>query len=98
MTSILRTLGLSAWVGCALVLAYQAIVWVLSASWPTPTLLDVFSGVFGLDLTSIINNLPLDIAARAIYLLITTELAIAMWWLGAFFFVLTFVCTLIFKK
>lgn len=98
MHALFRTLGLGSWIGCILTLAFQAVSWVLSASWPSVTLLDVARRIFGFDLASMINSLPLELGVKTTYILITTELSIAFWWAGIFFFALSFFTKVLFGK
>lgn len=98
MHALLRILGITAWCLCVLVLVYQAGSWIITASWPTLTLMDVSTDLFGLDLLSIIKSLPIQTAFKTIYILLTTDLSIAMWWAGVFFFGLSFVSKVIFDK
>lgn len=98
MYKVLRTLGLTVWVGCILCLAYQCMTWVFTASWPGLTLIGVFYDLLGLDLASLINSLPFEVAIKTTYLLATTELAIALWWMGAILFASAFATKIIFGK
>tara|TARA_B100000683_G_scaffold277306_1_gene335089 strand:- start:2038 stop:2364 length:327 start_codon:yes stop_codon:yes gene_type:complete len=86
MLATLRTLGIGAWLACILTLVYQGLSWALNASWPSLTLMSVSNNLLGFDLLSILQNLPVDLAVKTIYILSTTELSIALWWLGVFFF------------
>ena len=98
MHAFLRTFGIAAWIGCILILVYQAASWVLHAAWPSLTLLDTAYEILGLDLASLIKSLPLEFAVKASYILITTELSIALWWTGIFFFGLAFTSKVVFGK
>lgn len=98
MTPLLRTLGFLFWIGCILVLAYQACYWVINATWPSITLLDGTQNLLGIDLAALIQNLPLEYAMKASYFFITTELSIAFWWIGVFFFGTFFAKKIIFGK
>lgn len=89
MATALRALGIVSWIGCIVALIYQGVTWVFTASWPSLTLLDVAYTMFGIDLASAIQSLPLNLAIKTTYLLITTELTLALWWAGVFFFALT---------
>lgn len=86
MLATMRTLGISAWLACIFTLVYQCLSWALNASWPSLTLMSVSNKFFGLDMLSILKNLPVDIAVKSIYVLATTELSIALWWFGVFCF------------
>ncbi|WP_319467215.1 potassium:proton antiporter [uncultured Pseudodesulfovibrio sp.] len=97
MHTLFKSSGLISWIACLLTLAYQGISWVLTASWPTITMMDTLSRI-GIDLTSLIQSLPLEYAVKAAYVLSTTELAIALWWLGATFFALALVNKVVFKN
>lgn len=95
---MLKTFGILAWGGCLLTLAYQGIHWVIYKNWPSITLMDVLHGLFGFDLLSLLRNLPLDVAAKAIFVTFTTELTLFLWWAGVVLFVLMFILGLIRKK
>ncbi len=82
MDSMLKNIGILAWVGCLITLAYQSVSWVIFKAWPSVTLLDVLHSLFGIDLLSFVNALPLDIAAKAVYVCFTTQLTLFFWWLG----------------
>ena len=94
---MLKSFGILAWGACLLTLAWQGITWILQGSWTSITLMDVLRRVFGLDLLDAVMNLPLDVAAKGVYVAMTTELAIFLWWLGVAFFALMFVLGL-FRK
>ena len=94
---MLKSFGILAWGACLLTLAWQGITFVLKGSWTSVTLMDVLGRVFGLDLLDAVIELPLDVAAKAVYMAMTTELAIFLWWLGAALFALMFVLGL-FRK
>jgi len=98
MHALFRTLGLCAWGACILVLTYQALMWVISASWPTMTLMDVTSDLLGVDLVTLVKSLPIEFALKTTYLLVTIELSIALWWMGVCFFGLTFISKVVFGK
>ncbi len=98
MTPFLRALGFFSWLGCIFVLIYQMGYWVLKASWPTLTLLDGTQNILGIDLAALIQNLPLEYGFKASYLFITTELSVALWWMGVFFFGATLINKIIFGK
>ncbi|MGL1862130.1 MAG: potassium:proton antiporter [Pseudodesulfovibrio sp.] len=95
---ILRALGIGSWIACILVLAYQSLNWVLNASWPALTMMDASQALLGIDLVSLINSLPFEFAIKTTYILVTTELSIALWWIGVVFFGLTFVSKIMFSK
>lgn len=95
---MLKSLGLIAWAACLLTLVYQSLVWAFSASWPSLTLMSVSNSLLGIDMVSLADTLPLDLAVKASYLLFTTELAVALWWTGVFFFAATLVSKLLFKR
>lgn len=88
---MLKTLGIIAWTGCLLVLAYQAVSWVIFAAWPSLTLMDMLASVFGIDSLSLAETLPFDIAFKAAYVCFTTQLNLFLWWTGVTFFGLAFV-------
>ncbi|WP_272701281.1 potassium:proton antiporter [Desulfovibrio sp. Fe33] len=95
---MLKTLGILAWGGCLLTLAWQGIAWAVTGSRPSLTLMNVLGGLFGLDLPALALRLPLDIAAKAAYVLATTELALFLWWAGAAIFGLMFALGLLRRK
>ena len=94
---MLKTLGIIAWSCCLLVLGYQGVYWILYASWPSVTLLDATQKL-GIDLISIGQSLPLEMAAKSAYLCFTTELSIFFWWTGITLFSLVFVSKMFLKK
>lgn len=96
--SMLKTLGILAWGGCLLTLAWQGATWAVTGAWPSITLMDVFGKLFGLDLLTLARQLPLDIAAKAAYVLFTTELSLFLWWAGVAMFVLMFVLGLLGRR
>lgn len=87
---MLKTLGILAWGGCLLTLIWQGAVWAVTGTRPVLTLMDVLSKLFGLDMLTLASEFPLDIAAKAAYVLVTTELALFLWWAGAALFGLMF--------
>lgn len=89
MPALLRLLGIAAWIGCVLTLIYQALTWVFTASWPSVTLSKVIDLIPGVDLLTPTKQLPLEYAMKVTYMLLTTELSIALWWTGAALFGLT---------
>jgi hypothetical protein len=95
---MLKTLGILAWGGCLLTLAWQGAAWAVTGSWSSITLMDVFGKLFGLDLLTLARQLPLDIAAKAAYLLFTTGLPLFLWWAGVAMFGLMFVRGLLGRK
>lgn len=98
MLRIMRSLGIAAWVGCILTLAYQSLTWVFTASWPSLTLMDAAYTLFGFDLASLVQKLPMNLAVKITYLLITTQLTLGLWWLGIFFFGLALIFKVILDK
>lgn len=98
MQIMLKTIGIAAWVCCLLVLAYQAISWVLFAAWPSVTLMDALHAITNVDFLSFIESLPFDMAIKATYVCFTTQLSLFLWWAGAFSFALTFAAKIILKK
>jgi hypothetical protein len=95
--TIFTTLGVLAWSACILVLGYQAAMWAATAAWPSVTLMDI-SGRLNIDLLTLIRSLPLEFALKSLYVLATTELALALWWTGVAFFALTFINKVIFGR
>ncbi|MBI9079135.1 MAG: potassium:proton antiporter [Pseudodesulfovibrio sp.] len=95
---MLKSLGIIAWIGCLLVLAYQGISWILFACWPSLTLMDASHALFGIDYTSFVQSLPLDLAVKTAYLCFSTELSIFLWWTGTAFFALVFLNKILVRK
>lgn len=95
---MLKSLGILAWGGCLLTLAFQGLSWVVTGSWPTITLMSILSRFFGLDLLDVGSSLPLDLAAKAAYVLTTTELSLFLWWTGTALFCLMFALALFVRK
>ena len=91
---MLKSLGFLSWIGCLLVVAFQAAAWVLSGSWPSLSLFSVLRTLFGLDLISVADTLPLEAAAKLLYVALTTELSLFLWWTGVAMFGLFFVIRL----
>jgi len=96
--AFLRAMGVAAWIGCVLTLIYQGLTWVFTTSWSSLTLMDVSSNLLGIDLTSLLQSLPIDYAVKATYVLVTTELSIGLWWAGAAFFLSALVSKVVFGK
>jgi hypothetical protein len=92
-----KTLGIITWSACILVLGYQSVTWVVTASWPSVTLMDTGARL-GLDLLTLARSLPLEFAIKGAYVLVTTELSVALWWVGAAFFALAFLHAMLFGK
>ena len=95
MLASLRILGIVAWIGCLLSLAYQSLTWIVTATWPTMSLLSIFYDLLGMDLAAVIRSLPLDIGVKTLYVLATTELVITLWWAGVVLFILAVLSKLI---
>ncbi|BCS87426.1 potassium:proton antiporter [Pseudodesulfovibrio sediminis] len=91
-------MGFISWIGCLLVLGYQAGSWVLFKAWPSITLLDLLQIVFGIDLLSLIQHFSLEVAFKAAYVCFTTELVLFLWWLGVVMFALMIATQILFKK
>lgn len=98
MHRMLKSLGILTWGGCLLTLAWQGVTWAVTGSWPSLTLMDVFGRLFGLDLLTLARSLPLDIAAKAAYVLFTTQLTLFLWWTGVALFGLMFASGLLRRK
>ncbi len=94
---MLKNIGIIAWAGCLMVLAYQGIYWMLYASWPSITLFDAYRTI-GFDTVSLIQSMPLEMATKIVYLCFTTELPIFLWCIGAFFFAFEFAIQIFTKK
>lgn len=88
MLKTLRTFGILCWTGCLVTLMYQAATWLLTASWPRLTLLEIIYDLVGWNGATSFRSLPLEYALKALYVLTTTELSLALWWLGVASFVL----------
>lgn len=93
MLKALRTAGLLAWTSCILTLVYQSINWALTASWPSLSVLSVIYEVFGWNMTTPIQALSFEYMIKVLYVLTTTELALALWWLG----VICFGCAMLWR-
>ena len=91
---MLKSLGFLCWISCLLTLAYQAVYWVLFKSWPALDMFTVLRNIFGLDLVSVAEALPLDTVAKLLYVALTTELSLFLWWSGTAFFILLLVTRL----
>jgi len=98
MNFMLKNIGILAWIGCLTTLAYQGVSWVIFKAWPSVTLLDVLHSWFGIDLLSFISNLPMDVAAKAVYVCFTTQLSLFFWWIGAAFFITQFLAQVFIRK
>ncbi|QJB57969.1 potassium:proton antiporter [Pseudodesulfovibrio sp. zrk46] len=98
MHKFLRGMGMIAWVGCVLTLIYQGLVWGVTASWTNLSLMDVSSTLLGIDLATLIQEMPIDYAVKATYVLITTDLAIGLWWAGIAFFAMAVISKVVFNK
>jgi len=92
-----KYLGILAWVGCLLTLGYQAATWVVTATWPQVTLMNAVNRI-GIDLTSFVSTVPVDVLLKAAYVLLTTELSLALWWIGLAFFLLAMAQRIILGK
>ncbi|EGB13898.1 hypothetical protein DND132_0683 [Pseudodesulfovibrio mercurii] len=95
---MLKTLGMIAWIGCLMTLAWQGAAWAVTGSWPSITLMTVLGKLLGMDLLTLAGNLPLDVAAKAAYVLVTTEVAVFLWWSGVALFGLMFALGLLGRK
>lgn len=84
MLKSLRTLGITFWTACLLTISFQAATWLVTASWPSLTLLRVF----GWDTATSARSISFEYMLKALYVFATTELALAFWWLGVACFVL----------
>lgn len=94
---MLKNFGIASWIGCILVIAFQAATWVFTASWPSITLMDALNRL-GINSTDFIETLPLEFTIKAAYVLFTTQLSVAFWWIGASLFILAFASKILFKK
>lgn len=98
MTSALKSLGILFWASCLLTLLYQSATWIVTASWPSLSLMGVSTELMGLDVASAIASLPLDMAVKTAYILFTTELAVALWWAGLLCFAATMTIKILFHR
>jgi len=94
---MLKTLGIITWILCLFVLGYQTISWILFASWPSVTIMDASQQFLGIDISSLVQSLPFELAVKTAYLCLTTELSIFLWWTGITFFGLTFINSILKK-
>ena len=92
-----RFLGMIAWGLCLVTLGGQAVHWLIHGSWPTLTAARTLHAVFGLDALLLLAELPFQTGLKLFYLLMTMELAAALWWLGAAFFGVAFLHRLFFR-
>jgi len=92
-----KTLGIIFWSGCLLTLGFQAVTWVFTASWPSITLLDTVTRI-GIDLTDFISTVPTEILLKGTYVLLTTQLSLGLWWIGAACFALAMAQHILLKK
>ena len=82
---MLLFLCMFSWSVCLLVLAYQGLIRLLQGSWSTLTLFDVTSRFLSLDILDLGQHLPFEWGLKLAYVLMTTELSLALWWVGVFF-------------
>lgn len=94
---MLKSLGFLSWTACLLTLAYQSASWFLSGRWPGLDMFTVLRTLFGLDLLSVVEAVSLETAAKALYVALTTELALFLWWLGVAMFCLMFLSQMLRK-
>ena len=92
-----KILGILFWAGCLLTLAFQAAAWVLTASWPSVSLMDA-AGRLGLDVTDLFNTVPTEILLKGTYVLLTTQLSVGLWWAGTACFCLALAQHILLKK
>ncbi len=93
-----KFLGIIAWAGCLLVLAYQGLLWLINGVWTSITAFDLLHAVFGLNMLSFMETLPLEMGAKLLYVALTSELTICLWWLGVAFFALALLSGILLKK
>ena len=94
---MLKNLAIASWIGCILVIAFQAATWFFTASWPSITLIDGLTRL-GWDPFDNIDTLPVDLTMKAAYVLLTTQLSVALWWLGAGLIGLAVAVRILFRK
>ena len=94
---MLKNLGIAAWIGCIMVIAFQAATWFFTASWPSVTLMDGLTRL-GWNPFGYVDTLPVDLTMKALYVLLTTQLSVALWWLGAGLIVLAVAVRILFRK
>lgn len=85
------------WTSCLLVLAYQAIIWIIYGTWDSLYLTDILTRFWSLDLLEPISVLPLEWSLKLSYILMNAELALSFWWVGVFFCLTAFLSRLIRK-
>ena len=83
---MLKSLGFLSWAGCLLTLAYQSVSWFLFNTWPTLDMLSTLHKLFGLDLLSVAEALPPGAVVKLLYVAMTTELSLFLWWTGVIMF------------
>ncbi len=86
MHTLLKTLGIVTWTGCVITLLYQSVVWILTATWPSITLMTILSDILGIDIIDLFQHCSISLAIKLTYFLTTTELAITLWWAGVLLF------------
>ena len=94
---MLKSLAFIVWSLCIVVLLQQMYVWLRIDAWHSLTLMDAMQNLFGWDVLSMASRLPLDLAVKGAYLLFTTGLAQALWWMGAAFMALHILANILMK-
>jgi hypothetical protein len=94
---MLKNLGIASWIGCILVIVFQAATWFFTASWPSVTLMDGLTRL-GWNPLDNINTLSMDLTVKTAYVLLTTQLSVALWWLGAGLIGLAVIVRILFRK
>ena len=94
---MLKNLGIASWIGCILVIIFQAATWFFTASWPSITLMDGLTRL-GWNPVNDIDTLPVDLTMKVAYVLLTTQLSAALWWLGAGLIGLAVIVRILFRK
>lgn len=82
--NMLIRLSFASWIACLGVLAYQGLLWLFTGSWPYLSLADMVTRFSGFDILDVASRFPLEWGIKLTYLLATTELSLALWWMGVF--------------
>lgn len=72
------------WCGCLGALAWQGGCHLLGAE-ASLTVADAIQPFLDLNSLTLLQHIPLEWAAKLTYVLVTTQLALALWWIGLFF-------------
>jgi len=72
------------WIGCLMVLAWQGGCHLLGLD-SSLTIADAVQSFIGMGDLTLLQHFSLEWAAKLSYVLLTTQLALALWWIGVFF-------------